>query len=221
MYGKIVDGVLQNPPEEIRRSIQAMKDAGFKPIIDSKPDYDVETEDAIFVDYLDTGIYIRAIYEVVKIEPTEEEQMIEQTSKAMELFNINFDKFLPNLTDEQILAIPLLLPKWRVGADYKENDRIRYLNKIYKVLQNHTSQEGLEPDVTPDLFERIVKKVVDDKEQTEILEWEKRDIKNPYMKGDKVSYQGKIYVSNIDVNLTTPGKALSGWQEVVENNVGV
>lgn len=221
MYGKIVDGVLQNPPEEIRRSIQAMKDAGFKPIIDSKPDYDVETEDAVFVDYIDTGVYIRAIYEVVKIEPTEEEQMIEQTSKAMELFNINFDKFLPNLTDEQVLVIPLLLPKWREGVDYKENDRIRYSNKIYKVLQNHTSQEGLEPDVTPDLFERIVKKVVDDNEQTEILEWEKRDIKNPYMKGDKVSYQGKIYVSNIDVNLTTPGKALSGWQEVVENNVGV
>ena len=220
MYGKLVDGVLQNPPEEIRRSIQAMKDAGFKPVIDSKPGYDVETQDAIFVDYMDTGAYIRAMYEIVEIEPTEEEQMIEQTSKAMELFNINFDKFLPNLTDEQVLVIPLLLPKWREGVDYKENDRIRYSNKIYKVLQNHTSQEGLEPDVTPDLFERIVKKVVDDNEQTEILEWEKRDVKNPYMKGDKVSYQGKIYVSNIDINLTTPGKALSGWQEVVENNEG-
>ena len=221
MYGKIVDGVLQNPPEEIRRSIQAMKDAGFKPVIDSKPDYDVETQDAIFVDYMDTGAYIRAMYEIVEIEPTEEEQMIEQTGKAMELFNINFNNFLPNLTDEQVLGIPLLLPKWREGADYKENDRIRYLNKIYKVLQDHTSQKGLEPDVTPDLFERIVKKVVDDNEQTEILEWEKRDVKNPYMKGDKVSYQGKIYVSNIDINLTTPGHALSGWQEVVENNEGV
>lgn len=220
MYGKIVDGVLQNPPEEIRRSIQAMKDAGFKPVIDSKPGYDVETQDAILVDYFDAGAYIRAMYEIVEIEPTEEEQMIEQTGKAMELFNINFDKFLPNLTDEQVLVIPLLLPKWREGADYKENDRIRYLNKIYKVLQDHTSQKGLEPDVTPDLFERIIKKVVDN-EQTEILEWEKRDIKNPYMKGDKVSYQGKIYVSNIDINLTTPGKALSGWQEVVENNEGV
>ena len=221
MYGKIVDGVLQNPPEEIRRSIQAMKDAGFKPIIDSKPDYDVETQDAIFVDYMDTGAYIRAMYEIVEIEPTEEEQMIEQTGKAMELFNISFDNFLPKLTDEQVLTIPLLIPKWRDGAEYKENDRIRYSNKIYKVLQDHTSQEGLEPDVNPDLFEQITKKVVDDNEQTEILEWEKRDIKNPYMKGDKVLYQGKIYVSNIDINLTTPGNALSGWQEVVENNEGV
>ncbi len=216
MYGKLVDGVLQYPPEEIKRSIKAMKEAGFKPVIDSKPGYNVETQDAIFVDYMDTGVYIRAMYEIVEIEPTEEEQMIEQTNKAMELFNINFDKFLPNLTDEQVLVIPLLLPKWREGADYKENDRIRYSNKIYKVLQDHTAQDGLEPDVTPDLFERIMKKVVDDNEQTEILEWEKRDIKNPYMKGDKVSYQGKIYVSNIDINLTTPGKALSGWQEVAE-----
>ena len=210
MYGKLVDGVLQHPPEEIKRSIKAMKDAGFKPIIDSKPGYDVETEDAIFVDYIDSGAYIRAVYEVVKIEPTEEEQMIEQTNKAMELFNINFNNFLPNLTDEQVLAIPLLIPKWIDGTDYKLNDRVRYLDKIYKVLQDHTSQEGLEPDVNPELFERIVKK----NEQTEILEWEKRDIKNPYMKGDKVIYEGKIYVSNINVNLTTPGRPLSGWTEV-------
>ena len=214
MYGKIVDGVLQNPPEEIRRSIQAMKDAGFKPVIDSKPGYDVETQDAIFVDYMDTGAYIRAMYEIVEIEPTEEEQMIEQTGKAMELFNISFDNFLPKLTDEQVLTIPLLIPKWRDGAEYKINDRVRYLSKIYKVLQDHTSQEGLEPDVNPDLFEQITKKVVDDNEQTEILEWEKRDIKNPYMKGDKVSYKGKIYVSNINVNLTTPGQPLSAWTEV-------
>ena len=68
MYGKLVDGVLQNPPEEIRRSIQAMRDAGFKPVIDSKPDYDVETQDAILVDYFDTGAYIRAMYEIVEIE---------------------------------------------------------------------------------------------------------------------------------------------------------
>ena len=140
--------------------------------------------------------------------------MIEQTNKAMELFNIKFDKFLPNLTDEQILVIPLLLPKWRVGADYKENDRIRYSNKIYKVLQNHTAQEGLEPDVTPDLFERIMKKVVGDNEQTEILEWEKRDIKNPYMKGDKVIHNGKTYVCTIDNNVWEPG--VYGWEEITE-----
>ena len=41
MYGKLVDGVLQAPPVEISRNIKQMKDAGYKPVIDSKPGYDV------------------------------------------------------------------------------------------------------------------------------------------------------------------------------------
>ena len=55
MYGKLVNGELQTPPVEISRNIKQMKDAGYKPIIDTKPDYDVETEDAVLVDYVDTG----------------------------------------------------------------------------------------------------------------------------------------------------------------------
>ena len=212
MYGKLVDGVLQTPPQEISRNIKQMKEAGFKPVIDSKPGYNVETEDAVFVNYVDTGIYIRAVYQVIPIEPTKEEQIIEQTNKAMELLNINFDDLLPDLTDEQVLALPLLIPKWKKDKEYKANSRVRYLGKIYKVLQDHISQEGLEPDVNADLFKKVEEKVTQDSEQTEILEWEKRDITNPYMKGDKVLYKGEIYVSKIDINLTTPGNKLSGWE---------
>ena len=214
MYGKLVDGVLQAPPEEISRNIKQMKEAGFKPVIDSKPGYNVETEDAVFVNYVDTGIYIRTVYQVIPIEPTKEEQIIEQTNKARELLNMNLNNSLPDLTDEQVLAIPLLLPKWRKDVEYKENDRVRYLGKVYKVLQAHTSQEGLQPDISPNLFEKVVKKVVEDTAQTEILEWKKPNIKNPYMKGDKVTYEGKTYISKIDVNLTTPGAILSGWEEI-------
>ena len=152
MYGKLVDGVLQTPPVEISRNIKEMKDAGYKPVIDSKPGYDVETEDAVFVNYIDTGIYIRAMYKVEKIEPTEEEQIIEQTNKALKLLDINLTSILPGLTDEQVLAVPLLLPKWRQEVEYKENDRVRYLGKVYKVLQTHISQEGLQPDISSNLF---------------------------------------------------------------------
>ena len=218
MYGKLVDGVLQAPPVEISRNIKAMKDAGFKPVIDSKPGYDVETEDAVFVNYVDTGIYIRVVYQVVPIEPTEEEQIIEQTNKAMELLNINLNDLLSDLTDGQALLMPLLFPKWRKDVEYKVNNRVRHLGKIYKVLQDHTSQEGLEPDINSDLFEKTAKKVVDDNEQAEILEWKKHNIKNPYMKGDKVTYQDKTYISKIDINLTTPGDKISGWEEIVDEH---
>ena len=82
--------------------------------------------------------------------------------------------------------------------------------KDFDIRQSHGKQLDIHFVV-----EKKAKKVVDDNEQTEILEWEKRDITNPYMKGDKVLYEGKTYVSKIDVNLTTPGKALSGWEEVL------
>ena len=91
MYGKIVNGELQAPPVEISRNIQKMLDAGFKPVMDNKPAHDINTQDAVFSEYIDRGIYIDVIYEVVDIEPTEEELMVEQTNKVMEMLNINID----------------------------------------------------------------------------------------------------------------------------------
>ena len=216
MYGKLVNGELQAPPVEISRNIKQMKDAGYKPIIDTKPDYDVETEDAVLVDYVDTGIYVKAMYEVVKIELTEEEQLIEQTNKAMEIFNINFNDLLPDLTDEQALEMPLLFPKWQAGKEYVVGDRVLYLGTLYKVIQAHTSQQGWEPDITPSLFAKNLIVKDDDGEQVDIPEWEQPGSTNPYMKGDKVRFEGKIYQSLIDNNVWSPAAYPQGWEEVNE-----
>ena len=216
MYGKLVDGVLQTPPVEISRNIKQMKDAGYKPVIDSKPGYDVETQDAVFVDYIDTGMYIRAMYEVVEIEPTEEEQIIEQTNKAMELLNINFNGLLPNLSDEQALQVPLMFPKWQAGKEYVVGDRVLYLGVLYKVLQAHTSQAGWEPDIAPSLFAKNLIVKDDSGEQVDIPEWVQPDSTNPYMIGDKVKFEGKIYQSLIDNNVWSPTAYPQGWEEVNE-----
>lgn len=216
MYGKLVNGELQTPPVEISRNIKQMKDAGYKPIIDTKPGYDVETEDAVFVDYMDTGIYIRAIYEVVAIEPTEEEQLIEQTNKAMEVFNINFNDLLPDLTDEQALEMPLLFPKWQAGKEYAVGDRVLYLGALYKVLQAHTSQAGWEPDIAPSLFAKNLIVKDESGEQVDIPDFVQPDSTNPYMKGDKVKFEGKVYQSLIDQNVWSPSAYPQGWEEVNE-----
>ena len=216
MYGKLVDGVLQAPPVEISRNIKQMKDAGYKPVIDSKPGYEVETQDAVFVDYLDTGMYIRAMYEIVEIEPTEEEQIIEQTNKAMELLNINFNGLLPNLSDEQALQVPLMFPKWQVGKAYVVGDRVLYLGVLYKVLQAHTSQDGWQPDVAPSLFAKNLIVKDEQGEQVDIPEWEQPDSTNPYMTGDKVRFEGKVYRSLIDNNVWSPSDYPQGWEEVNE-----
>ena len=216
MYGKLVDGVLQTPPVEISRNIKQMKDAGYKPVIDSKPGYEVETQDAVFVDYIDTGMYIRAMYEIVEIEPTEEEQIIEQTNKAMELLNINFNGLLPNLSDEQALQVPLMFPKWQEGKEYVVGDRVLYLGVLYKVLQAHTSQAGWEPDITPSLFAKNLIVKDEEGEQVDIPEWVQPDSTNPYMIGDKVIFGGKVYQSVIDNNVWSPTDYPQGWKEVNE-----
>ena len=216
MYGKLVDGVLQTPPVEISRNIKQMKDAGYKPVIDSKPGYEAETQDAVFVDYIDTGMYIRAMYEIVEIEPTEEEQIIEQTNKAMKLLNINFNGLLPNLSDEQALQVPLMFPKWQVGKAYAVGERVLYLGVLYKVIQAHTSQAGWEPGIAPSLFAKNLIVKDEEGEQVDIPEWVQPDSTNPYMIGDKVIFGGKVYQSVIDNNVWSPTDYPQGWEEVNE-----
>ena len=159
MYGKLVNGELQTPPVEISRSIQKMKDAGFKPVMDNKPAHDINTQDTVFVEYVDRGIYIDVIYEVVDIEPTEEELMVEQTNKVMEMLNINIDDALSNLSDEQAMEVPNIFPKWKKDKKYKAGDRFFHDGKLYKVPKDYVEQDlGY---FNSDLFTKITKEQVE------------------------------------------------------------
>ena len=161
MYGKIVNGELQAPPVEISRNIQKMRDAGFKPVMDNKPAHDINTQDAVFSEYVDRGIYIDVIYEVVDIEPTEEELMVEQTNKVMEMLNINIDDALSNLSDEQAMEVPNIFPKWKKDKKYKAGDRFFHDGKLYKVPKDYVEQDlGY---FNSDLFTKVVKEQVEDK----------------------------------------------------------
>ena len=161
MYGKIVNGELQAPPVEISRNIQKMLDAGFKPVMDNKPAHDINTQDTVFVEYVDRGIYIDVIYEVVDIEPTEEELMVEQTNKVMEMLNINIDDALSNLSDEQAMEVPNIFPKWKKDKKYKAGDRFFHDGKLYKVPKDYVEQDlGY---FNSDLFTKVVKEQVEDK----------------------------------------------------------
>ena len=160
MYGKIVNGELQAPPVEISRSIQKMLDAGFKPVMDNKPAHDINTQDTVFVEYVDRGIYIDVIYEVVEIEPTEEELMVEQTNKVMEMLNINIDDALSNLSDEQAMEVPNIFPKWKKDKKYKAGDRFFHDGKLYKVPEGYVGQDlGY---FNSDLFTKVSKEKVED-----------------------------------------------------------
>ena len=112
-----------------------------------------------------------------------------------------------SLDDETALNGVELFPKWKSNVDYITRERIRYNNILYRVLQNHTSQDDWTPDVSPSLFARVL---IPD--QNVIPEWAQPDSTNPYMTGDKVTHNGKTWESAIDNNVWEPG--VYGWNEI-------
>ena len=110
-------------------------------------------------------------------------------------------------TDEQALAVPALYPAWRSGVTYTAGQRLLYNSVLYKVLQDHTSQETWTPEAAPSLFAKVL---IPD--ENVIPEWEQPDSTNPYMKGDRVKHNGKTWASDVDNNVWEPG--VYGWTEV-------
>lgn len=112
-----------------------------------------------------------------------------------------------NLTDETALEVVSLFPSWQEGQAYTAGQRIKHNSVLYTVLQNHTSQADWQPDVAVSLFAKVLIPDADT-----VPEWEQPDSTNPYMKGDKVSYEGAVYESLIDNNVWSPSEYPSGWQ---------
>lgn len=112
-----------------------------------------------------------------------------------------------SITDEQALSASYVYPKWKDNVSYIVNDRVLYNDVLYKVITAHTSQEDWTPDVASSLFAKIL--ITND---NIIPEWEQPDSTNPYMIGDKVSYEGKTWESTIDNNVWAPTQY--GWKEI-------
>lgn len=119
------------------------------------------------------------------------------------------EKAAMSLSDEEALSTPMLFPRWMVGVEYVQGDRVLYNDVLYSVLQAHTSQTDWTPDAAPSLFTKVL---IPDPEV--IPDWEQPDSTNGYMKGDKVRYNGKVYESLIDNNVWSPDAYPAGWQEV-------
>lgn len=117
-------------------------------------------------------------------------------------------KAAESLNDADAIETPMLFEKWEINKTYQVNKRICYNDKIYKVLQTHTSQSDWKPDVAVSLFAQILIPNPDI-----IPQWVQPDSTNPYMMGDKVSHNGKTWESTIDNNVWEPG--IYGWNEVI------
>lgn len=124
-------------------------------------------------------------------------------ARAMELRAI-IEEAMSKEDDSVVLETPQLLPEWKAGITYTTGKKIQYGGVVWKVLQDHTSQEGWEPGVAPSLFAEVL---IPDPDV--VPEWKQPDSTNPYMKGDKVTHNGTTWVCTIDNNVWEPG--VYGW----------
>ena len=111
------------------------------------------------------------------------------------------------LDDETALDGVELFPVWNAEKEYAVGDRVQYDGTLYKCLTTHTAQEMWTPVDAPSLWAKVLIPSGD-----KIYEWEQPLSTNLYMKGDKVTYKGKVWVCIYDNNSYAPD--VWGWQEV-------
>lgn len=116
------------------------------------------------------------------------------------------EKASASLTDEDALQAVELFPQWVTDHAYVVDERLQYKNVLYRVVQAHTSQADWTPDITPALFV-----VVSLDEWPEFVQ--PTGAHDAYKKGDKITFNGKHYISLIDANVYSPTAYPAGWQE--------
>lgn len=119
------------------------------------------------------------------------------------------DKIIANeLSDEDLLALVNVYPDWDVGVNYEAGDVINYHNKLWEILQSHTSQADWSPDVAVSLFAEKTPSGV-------IAEWKQPEgSHDAYDLGDQVYYEGQVFESTINANVWSPTAYPEGWELV-------
>ena len=117
------------------------------------------------------------------------------------------DTFAENQTDETLIDNKAAFELWRAGVPVTVGQILRYGDDIYRVIQAHTTQSDWTPDKTPALFTKI--------SLEEYPQWvQPTGAHDAYNKGDKVSDEGKHWISEIDGNVWKPGTVVGAWSEI-------
>ena len=218
MYGKLIDGVIKYAPTNyltengkmilnFNTNTEVMLENGFKEIINVVPSYDANTQVVTMDSYTEEATTITVNYVVTAKPLTKEEQLENQRNLALTFF-------AETLSDAQALQVPMLFDEFDGnGVAYEVGKRVMYNGVLYKVIQAHTSQADWTPVAAPSLFAKVINETVDGS----IPEFEQPDSTNPYMKGDRVIFNGKVYESLIDNNVYSPEAYPAGWKEVTNN----
>lgn len=122
------------------------------------------------------------------------------------------------LSDADAVKVPALFSEWYVGTDsYAAGTRVTYQGKLYKCLQTHKPQADWTPVAATSLWAEVLPGQSGNETKPDGTpgEWKQPDSTNGYAKGDKVTHNGKTWVSNVDNNVWEPGATgVTQWDEV-------
>lgn len=121
------------------------------------------------------------------------------------------EKTAVTLTDSEAFDVAELFPMWKTDTAYQTGDRVQYESKLYKCLQNHTSQADWIPTTAVSLWVEVADPSI------EFPPWKQPSgAHDSYMTGDKCSHNEKHWISDIDNNIWEPGTvgAEALWHEV-------
>ena len=129
---------------------------------------------------------------------------------AEEVYAMLIKQQINSLTVEDNTALRMVefYPEWASDTDYTAGYKVQYGGNLWRCVQAHTSQAGWNPVDAPSLWAEVLA----GQDGTAIGEWVQPDSTNPYMRGDKVNYKGKLYESEVDNNVWEPG--VYGWVEI-------
>ncbi len=99
---------------------------------------------------------------------------------------------------------------WESGTPYQVGAIRRYDERLYRCVQAHTSQDDWTPDVATSLWSRVGDPA------EEYPAWSQPvGAHDAYGLGDKVTHNGKHWVSIAAANVWEPG--VYGWEEAESN----
>ena len=112
------------------------------------------------------------------------------------------------LLPDELAELAVVYDKWEVGRAYAVGDVFTHENKLYRVLQGHTSQADWLPNVVESLYTVIAPAGT-------VEEWGTRNLTtNPFMIGEQVRFEGQIWESIINNNVWSPTGYPQGWKLV-------
>lgn len=132
----------------------------------------------------------------------------EQLRRAVQLF-------VRSLSDEEAMEVATVYPKYEVGKSYKVDDLFTYGEnnvgdpQLYRVVQEHISQENWLPNESASLYSPI------GLNEKGYPIWSRpTGAHDAYNEGDIVDYNGVLFESLIDGNTYSPEEYPQGWKIV-------